>query len=122
MMSRIVAALLVTLCCSGCSRPVEKIMSLSGLPDPPVAPKKPHETTVHGRTLSDDYFWLRDRKDPDVTAYLKAEDAYADAVMKPTAALQETLFQEMLGHIKQTDETVPYRENGYLYYSRTREG
>jgi oligopeptidase B len=93
-----------------------------GLPDPPVAPKKPHETTVHGRTLIDDYFWLRDRADPDVTSYLKAEDAYADAVMTPTAGLQESLFQEMLGHIQQTDETVPYRENGYLYYSRTREG
>jgi oligopeptidase B len=77
---------------------------------------------VHGRTLNDDYFWLRHRDDPDVTAYLKAEDAYAEAVMKPTAGLQETLFQEMLGHIKQTDETVPYRDHGYLYYSRTREG
>ena len=92
------------------------------LPDPPVAPKKPHETTVHGRTLTDEYFWLRDRDEREVTSYLKAEDAYADAVMKPTAALQETLFREMLGHIKQTDDTVPYRENGYRYYSRTQEG
>ena len=120
----IARALLIAGCVAvaGCSRPVPQAMSLSDLPDPPVAPKKLHETTVHGRTLSDNYFWLRDRADPGVTAYLKAEDAYADAVMKPTAALQETLFQEMLGHIKQTDETVPYRENGYLYYSRTREG
>jgi len=121
-MSKIAAALLVAVWCSGCRPPVEKTMMLSGLPDPPVAPQKPHTTTVHGRTLTDDYFWLRDRADPDVTSYLKAEDAYADAVMKPTAGLQETLFREMLGHIQQTDETVPYLENGYLYYSRTREG
>ena len=121
-MTKIAAALLVAGCCSGCGPPVNNTMTLSGLPDPPVAPQKPHETTVHGRTLTDNYFWLRDRADPNVTSYLKAEDAYADAVMKPTAGLQETLFQEMLGHIKQTDDTVPYRENGYLYYSRTREG
>jgi oligopeptidase B len=88
----------------------------------PLAPKKPHTTVVHGRTLADDYFWLRHRDDPDVMAYLKAEDAYADAVLKPTAGLQDRLYAEMLSHIKQTDETVPYRENGYLYYSRTREG
>jgi oligopeptidase B len=123
-MRLIASAVLIAACAAtaGCTRPVEKAMSLSGLPVPPVAPKKPHETIVHGRTLSDDYFWLRDRKDPDVTEYLKAEDTYADAVMKPTAGLQETLFQEMLGHIKQTDETVPYRENAHLYYSRTVEG
>jgi oligopeptidase B len=122
MTSKSAAALVLTLCFSGCSRPVEKTMMSPGLPDPPVAPKKPHEITVHGRTLTDDYFWMRDRADPNVTAYLKAEDTYAEAVMKPTAPLQDTLFQEMLGHIKQTDDTVPYRENGYLYYSRTREG
>ncbi|HKF67309.1 MAG TPA: hypothetical protein VKB36_12280, partial [Vicinamibacterales bacterium] len=121
-MSKVTAALLVAVWCTGCSRAVENAPMHSSPADPPVAPQKPHETTVHGRTLTDNYFWLRDRADPSVTAYLKAEDAYADAVMKPTAALQETLFQEMLGHIKQTDETVPYRENGYLYYSRTREG
>jgi oligopeptidase B len=121
-MTKIAATLLLAAWCSACSRSVEKGPMPHSLPDPPVAPQKPHETTVHGRMLTDNYFWLRDRADPSVTAYLKAEDAYADAVMKPTAALQETLFQEMLGHIKQTDETVPYRENGYLYYSRTHEG
>src|SRR6478609_8417211 len=87
MMLKIAIALLLS-GCIGCSHPVEKTMSLSDLPYPPVAPKKPHETTVHGRTLTDDYFWLRDRKDPEVSAYLKAEDGYAEAVMKPTAPLQ----------------------------------
>jgi len=87
-----------------------------------VAPRKPHQTTVHGRTLSDDYFWLREREHPDVMAYLKAEDAYAEAVMKPYGRLQESLYQEILSHIKQTDETVPYREHDHFYYSRTQEG
>jgi oligopeptidase B len=78
--------------------------------------------TIHGDTLTDDYFWLREKANPKVTEYLEAEDAYADAMMRPTTALQDALYQEMLGHIKQTDETVPYFENGFLYYSRTREG
>ena len=104
---------------AGCSA------SNSGLPgdlQPPVAGKKPHVTTVHGDTLNDDYFWLRDKTDPHVMDYLRAEDAYAEAMMKPTARLQESLYQEALSHIKQTDETVPYAENGYFYYSRTQEG
>jgi oligopeptidase B len=122
MMSKSAAALVLAVWCSGCSHSVEKTSMPSGHPVPPVAVRKPHTTTVQGRTLTDNYFWLRERSDPNVTTYLKAEDEYAEAVMKPTAALQETLFQEMLGHIKQTDETVPYRENGYLYYTRTREG
>ena len=89
---------------------------------PPVAEKKPHVTTVHGRTLTDDYFWLREKTNPKVMEYLNAEDRYTDAIMQPTASLQTALYREMLGHIKQTDDTVPYAENGYFYYSRTREG
>jgi len=121
---RTTVALLIAGCVavSGCSPSIGKESMPSRLPDPPVASQKPHQTTVHGRTLTDNYFWLRDRADPNVTSYLKAEEAYADIVMKPTTGLQEILFKEMLGHIKQTDDTVPYRENGYLYYSRTREG
>ena len=64
-MTKIAAALLVAGCCSGCGPPVNKTMMLSGIPDPPVAPQKPHETTVHGRTLTDDYFWLRDADQPE---------------------------------------------------------
>ena len=88
----------------------------------PLAETKPHAVTIHGRTLTDEYFWLREKTNPKVMDYLKAEDAYAEAMMKPTAALQDSLYKEMLGHIKQTDDTVPYLENGYFYYSRTREG
>ena len=89
---------------------------------PPMAKKVPHVTKIHGYTLSDDYFWLRDRKDPDVLKYLEVENANTDAVMAPTKALQESVYQEMLGRIKQTDLGVPYRLGEYFYYSRTVEG
>jgi oligopeptidase B len=89
---------------------------------PPVAKKVPHETTIHGRTLRDDYFWLRQKSDPDVTRYLEAENAYTEEVMAPTKGLQENLYKEMLGRIKQTDLTVPTRIGDYVYYSRTEEG
>jgi oligopeptidase B len=89
---------------------------------PPTAPKKPHETKLHGQSLSDDYFWLKDKKNPETLAYLEAENAYTAAVMKPTEKLQEQLYKEYLGRIKQTDLSVPYRDNGYWYYSKTFEG
>jgi oligopeptidase B len=89
---------------------------------PPMADKKPHLTVTHGDTLRDDYFWLREKTSPGVLHYLEAENAYVDAVMEPTKALQKTLYEEMLGRIKETDEEVPYREGGYYYYSRTEEG
>ncbi len=91
-------------------------------PKPPVAKVVPKDVTVHGDTRIDDYFWLRDKPNPDVAAYLEAENAYADAVMHGTEPLQEALYKEMLGHIKQTDVQVPYREGAYWYYSRTEEG
>lgn len=91
-------------------------------PQPPMAEKKPKTTKIHGETLVDDYFWLREKENPQVMEHLKAEDAYTDAVMKPTEPLQEKLYKEMLSHIKQTDTNVPYRQDGYLYYSRTEEG
>jgi oligopeptidase B len=93
----------------------------AGAPEPPVARKIPKLDVVHGDTRQDDYFWLRDKQDPAVAAYLDAENAYALALMKPTEALQESLYKEMLSHIKETDLTVPYRDGSYLYYSRTEE-
>ena len=89
---------------------------------PPVAKKVPHTTRINGVTLKDNYFWLRDKKDPDVRKYLEAENAYTEAVMKPAKAFQESLYDEMLSHTKQTDLGVPAREGKYLYYSRTEEG
>ena len=89
---------------------------------PPMAEKKAKTTNIHGETLVDDYFWLREKTNPAVLAHLHAEDAYTETVMKPTVALQEKLYNEMLGHIKQTDNSVPYRWGNYFYYTRTEEG
>ena len=89
---------------------------------PPMAKKIAKTDTLHGDRLQDDYFWLRERKNPEVKAYLDAENAYADAIMKPTEALQEKLYKEMLGRIKETDLSVPYRKDGYFYYQRTEQG
>ena len=89
---------------------------------PPVTKKVPHETKIHGLTLKDDYFWLRGKDNPEVIKHLEEENAYTEAMMAPTKALQETLYKEMLGRIKQTDLSVPYRLGDYWYYSRTEEG
>ena len=89
---------------------------------PPVAKKSPKTTTLHGVTLVDDYHWLRDKGNPEVTAYLEAENAYTEAGTKHTAALRETLYKEMLGRIKETDEQVPVKDGGYYYYTRTEQG
>ncbi|HEY0727160.1 MAG TPA: S9 family peptidase, partial [Pyrinomonadaceae bacterium] len=88
----------------------------------PMAEKKTKTTNIHGDTLVDDYFWLREKNNPAVIEHLKAEEAYTEQVMKPTAALQEKIYKEMLSHIKQTDTNVPYRWGDYFYYSRTEEG
>ena len=77
---------------------------------------------LHGDKRVDEYGWLRRKDDPEVVEYLQAENAYAAAVMKPTEPLQEALYQEMLGRIKQTDLSVPYRNGDFFYYSRTEEG
>ena len=92
------------------------------LPAPPVAKKVPKTTEVNGRKLVDNYFWLRDKKNPEVKAYLEAENAYTDAVMKPTEAFRKRLYDEMLGRIKETDVDVPYKKGNYFYYSRTEAG
>ncbi|MEB3210208.1 MAG: oligopeptidase B, partial [Leptolyngbyaceae bacterium] len=89
---------------------------------PPIAPQKPKVLDVHGDQRIDPYYWLRDRDDPAVIDYLKAENAYTDAQMKHTEALQQQLYDEMLGRIQETDLSVPYLHGGYWYYGRTEEG
>jgi oligopeptidase B len=89
---------------------------------PPVAKRAPKTTVIHGETLVDDYFWLREKSNPEVLQHLESESAYADAIMKPTIAFQETLYKEMLGRIKETDMNVPYKKGNYFYYSRTEQG
>jgi oligopeptidase B len=91
-------------------------------PVPPVAERRPHVDTLFGEVRRDDWFWLRQKSDPAVRTYLEAENAYADQVLAPIAGLREALYQEMLGRIRQTDLSVPYREGAWLYYSRTEEG
>jgi oligopeptidase B len=89
---------------------------------PPVARVERRVHTLHGETRIDDYFWLRDRSDPEVIAYLEAENRYTGAVMRHTEALQEQLYQEMRGRIKETDLSVPERVDDYFYYARTEAG
>ncbi len=91
-------------------------------PQPPVADKRPHEFTLHGDRITDDYAWLRDKQDPKVISYLEAENAYTDALTREHQPLRDKLYSEMLSRIQQTDLTVPYRRGGHLYYSRTEEG
>ncbi|MFW5822174.1 MAG: S9 family peptidase [Tangfeifania sp.] len=86
---------------------------------PPVAKKIPKELTTHGHTRVDNYYWMNQREDPEVISHLEAENAYKDAVMKHTEALQDDLFEEIKSKIKQEDESVPYKKNGYFYYTRT---
>jgi oligopeptidase B len=91
-------------------------------PSPPVARQIDHEDVVHGDRRPDPYRWLRDRSNPEVRAYLEAENGYADELLQPTDGLRQTLYDEMLARIQQTDLTVPYRDRGCYYYSRTEEG
>lgn len=89
---------------------------------PPKAKQIPKELTIHGHTRIDKYFWLRERDNPEVIAYLQAENDYKDAVLKHTQKLQEKLYKEIIGRFKQTDMSVPYKDNGYYYYTRYEEG
>jgi oligopeptidase B len=91
-------------------------------PQPPMTEKKTKTTKIHDDTMTDDYFWLREKTNPEVIAHLEAENKYAEAMMKPTAALQDKLYKEMVGHIKETDVSVPYRWGNYFYYTRTEQG
>lgn len=103
------------------------IISLAGCalqpkPKPPVAKIMPLADTLFGDIRVDNYYWLRDRGKPEVIAYLEAENAYTDAIMKHTEGLQDVLYNEMESRIKQTDMEVPVKIDDYYYYSRTEEG
>ena len=84
----------------------------------PMAEIRPHELTLHGDTRIDNYFWLNDRENPEVIAYLEAENAYLAKTMAHTQELQEELFEEMKGRIKKDDSSAPYELKGYWYYTR----
>ncbi|MDR2256227.1 MAG: S9 family peptidase [Arthrobacter sp.] len=92
------------------------------LPTPPVAPKRPVSSTHHGDTRTDPWEWLRDKESEEVLAHLRAEDAYAQAVTAGQEALRQELFDEIKARTVETDLSVPARERGWWYYSRTEEG
>jgi oligopeptidase B len=91
-------------------------------PAPPVAKKERSTQTWHGRERVDEYAWLRRKGAPDVEAYLRAENAYAETMLRPTEGLQQRLYDEMLSRVQQADLSVPYARGGWLYYRRTEEG
>jgi oligopeptidase B len=125
------AAAIITL--AGCQRaadPVDAGAAGSATPTAsqvaaPVAEQRPHEVRApHGAVRNDEYYWLRDdsREQPDMLAYLNAENAYADAMLAPLASMKESLYAELVGRIKQDDSSVPFLEKGYWYYTRFEEG
>ena len=89
---------------------------------PPTARIIPRVDTLHGEVRTDNYFWIRNKSDPQVISYLEAENAYTAARMKHTEGLQKKLYDEMLGRIKETDLSVPYLDHGYWYFNRTEKG
>ena len=89
---------------------------------PPVAVKIPKELLAHNDKRIDDYYWLNDRKNPEVIKYLEAENTYTDTMLSGTKEFQDRLYTEMKSRIQEKDESVPFFENGYWYYNRFEEG
>jgi oligopeptidase B len=89
---------------------------------PPHAAKLAHQIEIHGDIIVDDYFWLRDKDAPGTMEYLNAENEYTDLVLAPHAALKESLFQELKARVKEDDDSVPVKKDGYYYYSRVAAG
>lgn len=89
---------------------------------PPVAPKQPKTIELHGDSRPDPYFWLREKTNPEVIAYLESENTYTASVMKDTEELQAKLYKEIVARIKETDLSVPVRRKGFYYYTRTEQG
>ena len=90
--------------------------------EPPRAKVVPKKLEIHGDVRIDNYYWLNERDNPEVIAYLEAENEYTDAVMAHTKDLENLLFEEIKGRIKQTDKTVPYKLDDYYYYTRSEDG
>ncbi len=115
-LARSVALLALSVFVIACNPPMENKLT------PPVAKKVKKEFNEHNNSRIDNYYWLNDREDQEVIDYLEAENAYTDAVLKKTEALQEKIYNEIVGRIKQTDMSVPYDYKGYEYYVRFEEG
>lgn len=98
------------------------VLKQSDFPSPPTAEMKPDTFTNFGQQRVDNYFWMKDKSNAEVIDYLNAENAYTDTVMASTKELQKTIYDEVLGRIKEDDESYPTLKNGYYYYSRTEKG
>lgn len=125
-LSALLLAVFVLGCAPIATTPTIAPSPAASAPLPPVAKQVPHSVSSPNGDRQDPYYWLRDddpkAKRADVMAYLEAENAYKDAMLEPTAALQATLFEEIKGRIKEDDSTVPVFDNGYWYYSRFESG
>ena len=95
---------------------------MTKIDSPPIAPRRPHRHVTHDDVRMDDYYWLRDRENPEVVDYLKAENAWFEASMAHTAEFRDQLFEEIKGRIRQTDMSVPYRDGAYRYHERYEDG
>ncbi|MCF8275494.1 MAG: S9 family peptidase [Flavobacteriales bacterium] len=112
------AITLIMLASCGASKSNKQGLSMK----PPIAAIEPYEMTIHDHTRTDNYFWLNDRENPEVIKYLEEENAYTENALADTKQLQEDLYKEMRARIKEDDESVPYKDNGYFYYTRFEEG
>lgn len=123
MKPKLFAPLILALATFSCTHETTlKPMDKTQYPDPPIAPARPVTFEEFGNKRTDPWFWLRDKNNPEAIEYLKAENAYCDAVMADTRELQEQIFNEIKSRIKEDDESVPVSHNGYLYFSRTLPG
>jgi oligopeptidase B len=119
------AALSILILTMGCqTEPTPKTSMMYQRPDlqAPRAKQIPKELTTHGDTRQDPYYWLNDRDNPEVIAYLEAENQYTGEMMAHLKGFREKLYQEIIGRIRQTDMSVPYLDNGYYYFVRYEEG
>ena len=89
---------------------------------PPHAPRRPQVLSIHGDDRVDEWYWLRNREDPEVLAHLEAENAYAEAVLAPAAELRERIYDEIRSRVQETDDSAPVPDGNWQYFSRTVEG
>jgi oligopeptidase B len=119
----VIGFLLICIGISGCaSFGSNALYPLKAQVHPPVAKKVPKIDTLHGDIRVDDYNWLRERSNPDVIDYLKAENSYTESMTAHLKSFQDSLYREIVARIKETDLSVPVKVDSYYYYSRTEEG
>ena len=119
---KIFITILMTASIIGNNAVAQQDKGLTYPPAPPAAKQVPHLRDIHGEKMGDPFYWLINKSNPEVAAYLESENAYTDAILAPTSTLQQKLYKELVGHIKETDDSAPYKEDEHLYYTRTEAG